>query len=306
MYNKEISKFKKYRRFVIWGLLKKTNTLRYIHSHFFTTLKKLGTDAIWVEDEFKNRSLIKKGDLVISSGLWVEHLPVVKDVDYCLHNFNKNISDRIENSRRLILQVYIVDAEKNSRKWDTVRFFDRKNQVLYQPWGTNLLPHEFKQPVFRPHSKFIFWIGSIWDNELHQGNINEIRDLKKILRKNGLLFVHFFYGITDFLNIEFIRLSRIAPAIAGKWQVEVNYLPCRMFKNISYGQLGISNVGKFKDIFPDLLPKGNNIEELIDNSLSIKKTEYIEMINFQQEIVKRYTYLNSLLNIVRAFEEIHG
>jgi hypothetical protein len=44
--------------------------------------------------------------------------------------------------------------------------------------------------------------------------------------------------VPDWVNVAAIRRSRIAPAIAGRWQVEHNYLPCRMFKNISYGQLG--------------------------------------------------------------------
>jgi hypothetical protein len=168
-----------------------------------------------------------------------------------------------------------------------------------------LLTWEFKKPVFNSKNPFVFWIGSIWNNELNQGNINEINMLKKVLSNEKLIFIHL-QNIADFLNIIFVRMSRIAPAIAGKWQVANNYLPCRMFKNISYGQLGISNVKKFNDLFGGYSITGNNIEELIENSLKLKSNKYKEMVLGQQEIVKKHTYLNKLINICTAFEKIEN
>ena len=38
-----------------------------------------------------------------------------------------------------------------------------------------------------------------------------------------------------------IANSEIAPAIVGSWQKEHEYVPCRIFKNISYGKLGMTN-----------------------------------------------------------------
>ena len=76
-------------------------------------------------------------------------------------------------------------------------------------------------------------------------------------------------------------------------------------KNISYGQMGISNVKKFKDIFRDCCIISNNIEELIDKALSLPKTEYLDMVSQQQMIVQmQHTYVNRYLNIIRAFESI--
>ena len=84
-----------------------------------------------------------------------------------------------------------------------------------------------------------------------------------------------------------------------------DYLPCRVWKNISYGQLGVSNVKKFDEIFDDCTVKGGSIEELIDNTLSLPFSTYRDMNYRQQETVKsRHTYVNRLLNIILAFESV--
>jgi hypothetical protein len=149
----------------------------------------------------------------------------------------------------------------------------------------------------------VFWIGSVWNNELNQGNLKEINGLKQVLGRHHIKFVAL-RRIPNFLNVMLVRMSRIAPAIAGSWQAEQNYLPCRMWKNISYGQLGISNVKKFDEVFRGCTVKGDSIEELIDNALSMPAGEYREMTLQQQEIVKNHTYIDRLACIMRAFENI--
>lgn len=296
-------KLRRFNKVVIWGLRTQKNTYRYVHSHFYTTLKKLNTKVVWVDDEETYNNVIEKNNLVISVGIAGNNLPIKKDVYYCLHNFDKNIYNKIKPSYNIRLQVYTNDAEDSREKWDEVTFFNEKTRTLYQPWGTNLLPWEFKKPVFNSQSHFVFWIGSVWNNKLNQGNTKEIKILKNILARENLKFVHV-QNVPDLLNSILIRFSRIAPAIAGQWQVDHNYLPCRMFKNISYGQLGISNIKKFNDLFRGYSLKGNNIEELIENSLQLSQNKYKEMILWQQEMVKKHTYLNKLINICTAFEQI--
>lgn len=303
------------KRIVIWGLRTKYHTHRHIHQAFYKNAKKLGFETLWVEDDKKNQKYIQPGDLIISAdpvGKMVPekftfeeyNLPVREDVFYCLHNFKDVFREKINKKNYINLQVYhdIVLNIKNIEKWNPVTYFDNETKTLYQPWGTDLLPEEFKKPVYNKN-KFVFWIGSIWNDSLNRGNINEMRELKDTLKNQDLTFINLRF-IPDWLNIFFIRLSRIAPAIAGRFQVEVNYLPCRMFKNISYGQLGITNVSKFKDILGEHFIEGENIRTIIDNTLSLSKTEYLAKIKAQQEIIKSYTYKSALENIFKALKKL--
>jgi hypothetical protein len=298
-------------KIVIWGLRKKYHTHRYIHKAFYENAKKLGYNVIWVEDEKENAKYIEPGDLIISAepvGKMVPekftfeeyNLPVRNDVWYCLHNFKDVFKNRIQSDRFINLAVYQSKAEQipNIERWGTATFFDRQTRTLYQPWGTDLLAEEFKKPTFHK-GKFVFWIGSIWNNTANQGNKGAIAELKSALHAHALYFVHLRF-IPDWLNVFFVRHSRIAPAIAGKYQTEIDYLPCRMFKNISYGQLGITNVAKFKDILGKSFIEGKTMDALLEKSLSLSKEEYKNIVRAQQEIIKNYTYKQSIENIIKA------
>ncbi len=302
-------------RIVIWGLRKRWHTHRFIHKAFYENAKKLGYEVIWVEDEKKNANLIKSGDLIISAdpvGKMVPekksfeeyNIPVRDDVFYCLHGFKDIFLEKIPKDKCLFLKVYnnTIESDENVEAWGPVTFFDKKSKTLYQPWGTDLLDYEFKKPIFRKNN-FVFWIGSIWNDINNHGNIEEINELKLVLKKKNLNFIHLRF-VPDSLNIFFVRLSRIAPAIAGRRQVEVDYLPCRMFKNISYGQLGITNIKKFKDILGDSYIEGNSIREIINKSLALSEEEYINLIKKQQLIIKDYTYKNAIENILKAINSI--
>ena len=298
------SSFTKYNKVVIWGLLKLRHTHRYIHQTFHKTLAKVGLKVVWVEDVVRSRSLIEKNDLVISANMASTKLPVLKDVYYCLHNCDNEIHERIAPTHNVRLQVYKKVSFQKMEKWDEVTFFDGESRTLYQPWGTDLLEDEFYEPVRSKNLRVSFWIGSVWNNELDQGNINEIAELRRVLKKQGIRFIVLRH-IPDRGNVFLTRRSLIAPAIGGRWQVEHNYLPCRMFKNISYGQIGVSNIKKFVDLFgQENSIQGDSIGELIENSLSLSPARKVEMIRAQQEIVKKQTYIQKFHNILKAFERV--
>jgi hypothetical protein len=55
---------------VIWGLKYKYHTHHHIHKAFYKNARKLGYDAIWLEDHKKNQKHIKQGDLIISAEVY--------------------------------------------------------------------------------------------------------------------------------------------------------------------------------------------------------------------------------------------
>lgn len=305
-------KIDKNTRIVVWGLHYKYHTQRHIHQAFYENAKKMGYETIWLEDTKSNGGKIKAGDLIISTqavGKMVPekftledfNLPIRDDVFYCLHNYKPVFTDKLEPKNLIKLQVYntMDGAEQSDQKWGPVTFFDSKKRTLYQPWGTNLLPEEFKKPTFSKNN-FVFWIGNVWNDSENRGNLNEIAELKKVLREQNIKFIKI-KVVPDFIHTFLIRHSRLAPAIGGAYQAKVDYLPCRMFKNISYGQLGITNVKKFKDILGDSFIDGNNIREIVEKALSLNKEQYLQKVRAQQEVIKEYTYQTAIENIIQAF-----
>lgn len=301
-------------RLVIWGLKNVYHTHRHIHKAFYENAKEIGCKVIWVEDDKKNQKHILPGDVIIASEVYGKmiprkfkfedyNLPIRNDVKYCLHNYSDVFKEKLNKDNYINLAVYHNEADKSDIKIDEFRYFNTNTKTLYQPWGTDLLFKDFKKPTFNKN-RFVFWIGSIWNNEQNQGNVVQIDELKKVLIKNNLKFMQLRF-IPDFLNVFFIRRSRIAPAIAGQYQIDINYLPCRMFKNISYGQLGITNVQKFLDILGDkfIINEKQNTETVIQKVLNLTKEEYKKEVLLQQEKIKNYTYKESIENILSCLQK---
>lgn len=304
---------KKFNKIVIWGLKTKWHTHRFVFESYYRILKKSGIPVIWVDDKKENQKLVEKNDLIFSAnGMYGRmvprkfslddyNMPIRDDIYYCLHAENDFFIEKIKPEKYVLLRYYNYESEIYKKIYEGVHF-DEKTRTLYEPWGTNLLPEEFKKPIFHKN-KFVFWVGSIWNNPQNQGNISEIAILKEELKKRKLKFIHVRF-VPNFVNTLLIRFSRICPAIGGRFQVETNYLPDRMFKNISYGQLGFSNIEKFNDIFKDCNIYDKDMGKMIDKILSLKRDEYIDMIKKQQEICKKYTIANNLNNILFFLNKI--
>ena len=97
-------------------------------------------------------------------------------------------------------------------------------------------------------------------------------------------------------NIILIQNSIIAPAIQTDWQVEHKYIPCRIFKNISYGKMGVTNNPTVNKLFNNKLICNKNIEELLSSSILFEKKNIKDKINIIKELMievrDKHTYIN--------------
>lgn len=295
----------RYHRFVLWGFNAPSgDSFRHIHRHFAHALTKLNKKYAWLDDTDKNRATLRDGDLVFAVDIASKHLGrALPGVSYVLHNFAPShpIWDGLDEKNVLRLQVYTSDAERYGVEWEPARRYDREGRILFQPWGTDLLAEEFHAPILNTTSTEVPFVGSIWDDD-GMGNIPAIKELKKIVNAHRLVFRHYAH-ISDDENIGAIRAARLAPAIAGAWQVEQDYLPCRVFKNVSYGALALTNVPKFRELFNGCFAGRGSIAQIFTEAMSLNEKDYLELVSAQQEVVKRYTYRESLISIARALEE---
>jgi hypothetical protein len=74
-----------------------------------------------------------------------------------------------------------------------------------------------------------------------------------------------------------------------------------MFKNISFGQVGASNIGEFSRVFDDALVHAPDIEKLVDLDASLSDAHRRELIAVQQEIVGEHTYEKKIARMVSCF-----
>lgn len=295
------------KRLVVWGGTRNLDSFRWIQRGFFQTANKMGIPSRWVDDDPASHAELTPGTTVIAADVTGKFLTARPDVNYVLHNFDGRspLCQSLDPERLLRLQVWTDDA--NGEQWDMFRKFDREARTLFQPWGTDLLSEEFMEPVYNGQDREVVFVGAIWSDyhpaQGQVGNEAAIEELRLVVADFGLRFVHH-TQISESAHVLAIREARLAPTIASAWQSRVGYLPCRMWKNISYGALGVTNVPQFKPLFGDTWIDGDNIGELMRRSLSLHRNEYLDLVRAQQLRIAGYSYRENLLAISRALEEM--
>ena len=98
-----------------------------------------------------------------------------------------------------------------------------------------------------------------------------------------------------------IKNSLFAPALQFEWQVNKEYIPCRIFKNISYGKMGITNNSAVNDIFDNQLIFDKDLKTLANkcvvfNNLpkNIKIKQIIKLMNIVKD---KHTYVSRINSI---------
>jgi hypothetical protein len=293
---------RRYDRYVFWGQLTSRADFHYIYGPWQATLRRLGAENVhWVDDDPSNIDVVQPGSWVTAMDLACKYLPIVEDCDYVPHHFS--LADRVDDDHRVTLEVY-TDDRKGDEWWGHMTYWDAPNQVLTEPWGSDLMAHEFMEPATTVFdSEVVHYVGSIWNDELDQGNVNEIDGLRVELEKRGIRFEQV-QGVTDAENAAYVRASRINPAIAGRWQVEHGYLPCRLFKAIAYGSLGITNVARAETVLGDATFFSPSVATLVDEALSLSQRDWYRLVGAQQDAIAGYDYAAKMRHLFRAFDEV--
>jgi len=308
-------------RAVIWGLRGSSHTSRYVHAGFHDAFLRAGWESVWVDDAQSNAHLIRPGSLVLALGSQARYLPTVSAAKYVLHNFDST-SGFEKPLHHLNLQVYTNQA-KGQRVGKGLAFYDPKSKTLAQPWGLPDGNGPYLSP--NPHPGNVeYWIGSIWNNALGQGNQKEIGEYKAALASAKISFVHagsqrrrsllpsvpILRALADRLGRTSelgeqeskvkVNESPVGATIVGSWQREVGYLPCRLFKNLAAGQPIFSN-SNFSAAFGEFQVHSSDIEQLVEWRLSLSQSRAKDLVNGAQTYLDEYTYgaaVNRILEVL--------
>lgn len=289
------------KKFVAFGCKNINSTHSFIHYAYQRAFESLGWESYWIDSPDAD-SFDFKDSLILTLGGWDQKVPIREDCKYILHNCDMGrYSSIIDNT--LILQVFTNHVfDRDVEKIDDFIYYQKDrnfgSHVLYQPWATDLLPNEIKnlESINFSKEKTVYWVGSIW-NDGNQGNSIEIEELRKSLSNNGLEFQQVKADYDK--NKEFINKSYISPSLQGKWQCDQGYIPCRIFKNISYGEFGITNSKYVSELFKDEIVFDDNIDLMVQKSLEKREKITLDEINHQINFVReKHTYINRIENIL--------
>lgn len=231
-----------FKKAVVWGVPLHQHTNSYVYAGYHKAFKDMGYDAYWLNSNSDISGMDFADTLFITEGQHDGNIPKRNDCKYVLHNCDFSKYDSIKAENKLCMQVYTTDVHQ----WETENlkdgaFYMKGSRLLFQPWATDLLPDEINfDDADAPRNNQIHWCGTMGGGRF--GNENEINAFKYHAMRGGISWHYHPPGTTSFEeNRELVKTSYLAPAIHGTWQAEKCYFACRIFKNISYGQLLVTN-----------------------------------------------------------------
>lgn len=300
---------------IVWGHPEGSHTHSWIHYGFHRALEHLGLQTSWLPDNRRSAHQLRHVDrvVVITEGQDDRRLKNVVRRDWVVFGHNCDADWYRERCRFVPVHVNMLDESgyRNPRWHPEVTAIAGRppSEPLAAPergisilWATDLLPHEIRFTPHRRDTTEVVFVGTVWSY-----NADEIERFERLAAERGLRWrVH--AGVDAVRHEELVRSARFAPALQGQWQVDHGYIPCRLFKNISYSQLGLTNNPSAQLVFEsgEIISR-RSLEDLLDDALSAEETGVVdEMVQAAQQTVReRHTYINRVRELL-AFQLEHG
>lgn len=325
-------------KIVIWGHLLHSHTHSYIHGGFKKGFEHMGYEVHWFNnDDYPSQEDFDYTDcLFITEGYDDKNIPVVETSTYFVHccvNPYKYLhrGARLVDIRYNVKELNDVNysyifSEQNPQKLGPCEYYQknastdelatkwrkdrREYEAIYLSWATDLLPHEFNfEDMKIPRQRKSYYVGSI-----SSSNINQIQPFARACAAAGIEFIHsdpWQNPLSWEENKKLVQDSYVAPDIRGVGlgdenpdtgcnHLKTGYIPCRVLKNISYGQVGMTNSVHVKDLFDgDIVYNSNTYDLFFDTEANIDNYPLIE---HQMNVVKdNHTYLNRCGSILRVY-----
>lgn len=287
---------------IIWGHKLHSHTHSWIHWAFFRAFNHLGYNTYWLDNNDTVEHLDLSNSLFITEGQVDQKIPIRSDCKYILHNCRlEKYKEVWDKNNCIVLQVYTHDVlARNVTPVQDFIYIDKNDKTLYMPWATDLLPHEIDQhkktiasTIKKPS---IHWVGTITGGQF--GNIQEINAFKQACQESNIHFVHQ-HGISMEQNIKKMQESLMAPAIVGTWQKKQGYIPCRIFKNISYGQMGVTNSETVSQLFKGTIVYNPDTYQLFyDAKRKIETMQIQELYDLMDFVRDYHTYINRIEHLL--------
>jgi hypothetical protein len=291
---------------VIWGHPLGSHTHSWIHYGFARAFEHLGFDVLWLEDSAESVDRVSDLEraIVLTEGQQDEHLPAALRPSWLVFGHNCEPTSYRAAADFIPVQVLMLDKSgyRNPRWHPEVAHRepeapseggsdDAGARVLEILWATDLLPHEIEFAPHRTDTRDVVHVGSVWGY-----NRSALKAFRRAVRSRGLKWKTY-KDVDQESHERLIREARFAPSIQGDWQVDHGYMPCRLFKNISYSQLAVSNNPSARLILDDdLLICDRDPGALVDGMLEAEQDGRIdEMVRGAQATVRsRHTYVNRI------------
>ena len=319
-------------KIIIWGFYPKNgvlqNTISYVWNSFYNAFKYLGYEVYWFPNQ-KIDNFDFSNCVFISEGYDDSEIPLDKTSTYfvhCAYNPEKYVGkvrkfiDMRYNLKKIDHPNYVYELDKEKTKMDIGCYYEPStNQVIdfkngkvsyriddfdkiYIGWATNLMPNEINEDdVYCARSNKVYFLGSL-SSDGKYSNIHLIEEFAKECHKNKIEFV-----VNNFSNnqlseddyIDLCKESLLGFDIRCQADVEWGRISCRLYKNMSYGHLGMTNCYEAYKELDEHCIYNESASQLFYDAMS-KKDDFEFIKKGVNYIKEHHTYVNRVKSMIKV------
>jgi hypothetical protein len=302
---------------ILWGYPLHSDTYSYVHEGFQKSLESLGHEVFWFHDKEYPEDFDYDNCVFFTEGYADKNIPLRKSSTYYVHVCIKP-EKYLDNVKKLIDVRYHQDkmTEDNYEFDHDITQFEeldtgvcvdrieskqRGYDICYIAWATDLLPHEFNEDwVNIKRENTYYFIGSI-SSSGRFANHHLIERFAQLCMNNGVNTVWsnpWTNPIDGDLMRQMMQKSFLSPDLRNATHVEWGTKTCRIFKSISYGQLGLTNSPKLAEFAGPLVICRENIDELFEEGLRFRG-DTARIIEQMRYVKDHHTYINRINGLLK-------
>lgn len=292
-----------YNKVVIYGHKLHSHTHSYIHEAFYNAFCNKGFETIWIDETDDLEKYDFSKSIFLTEGQVINKMPIRDDCKYLLHYVDKQKTQQLGIKQENILNFrFFENSATCHEKINDFTFYDSKKRELWMPWAATLFPSQIdrcSEKLFNEKEKNVNFIGSIWS--VNEQYINEFR---QSCIKNNKNFVwrrlvsnkeYYYHTVKSYATVDF----------RGKVHLDIGYLPCRIFKALSFGVIPGTNSKYVKEAFGEHVYYNPNLGEILEGTAdfwkSKNKNEIRDAMNF---IKNKHTYLNRIEDMLGVLDGV--
>jgi hypothetical protein len=319
----------KYSKIIIWGYPLHSHTHSYIHAAFYKAFTHLGYETYWFHDGEYPDSFDWNDCVFWTEGFADKNIPLNKTSTYFVHvcpdpakYINAGVKKFVDVRYNHLwhkdhVYDYTLDKSKVEKVGDCCYLQPKKNcrtQVLndyhqywiedydkfYVTWATNILPEEFDfEDINYPRENKIYFSGNISPHGRCE-NYSTFKPFIDKCVKNGVEFINnnpFANPLSEEEVILRTKKSILGVDIRGPEHIRNGYVPCRVFKSISWGHLGTTNSEEvYKELEGHCIYQPDTSQMFYDAMNRRLDTEYIKQSMLY--VKENHTYVNRIKSIM--------
>lgn len=327
----------KHKRVIIWGYPLGTHTHSYAHHGLYRAFSKLGIETYWIDASgwhmgSLNGLSFEDAFVFTERNAGIEMMPLSESSTYAIHYLG-NRPDMNISGRFLGKVGRLIDIRFNSMYgWDDKGYTYKMNELnlesvvpglkfekheeydrIYMNWSTDLMPEEFNfEDRFIKRDRKVYYLatvgggrGGIDDSlpvDIYYDNRPQLRRFREACRSENVDLITNCPWLSP-LNDNDVKLltqkSWVAPDFRMPAFLDWGYVPDRVFKNISYGQMGVTNSAAVQEFFENMLVYSSDPHELFYLAQD-KMNDYNSILDQMKFVQENHTYVHRAIGLTKV------